>query len=98
MRHKPQDPAHPRDPADIDADTSSIEQVQGSPEAEAPPATRRSPRVPNERDESAEATGNRLNENPIPSDRTISQAGEDVEAGRMDTERRGIPNDVPKGS
>jgi len=98
MRHKPQDPARPRDPADINADTSSIEQLQGSPDAGARPATRRSPRVPNERDESAEATGNRLNENPIPSDRKISQAGEDVKAGRMDTERRGIPNDVPKGS
>ena len=98
MRHKPQDPACPRDPADIDADTSSLEQSQGSPDAGARPATRRNPRVPHERDESAEATGNRLNENPIPSDRKISQAGEDVKEGRLDTERRGIPNDVPKGS
>ena len=97
MRHKPHDPARPSDPGDVKPDTSSIEQLQGSPDAGARPATRRNPRVPNERDESAEATGNRLDENPVPSDREISQAGEDVEAGRVDTDRRGVPNDVPKG-
>ena len=98
MSKRPHNPTRSGDPAETDSDTSSIGQTQGSPAPGARSATRRSPRVPNERDESASATGNRLDENPVPSERQISQAAEDVEAGRVDTDRRGVPNDVPKGS
>lgn len=52
--------------------------------------------MPHERDESAAPTGSRLDEQPIPSGRKISQAREDVERGLVDTDRRGIPNDLPK--
>ena len=83
------------DGGEAHSDTVSTEQVQGRPEPGRPPE-RRNERLPHERDESARATGQRQNENPTPSDRQISQAGEDVEAGRLDTERRGIPNDIPK--
>lgn len=83
------------DGGDSHSDTVSTEQVQGRPEPGSAPQ-RRNERLPHERDESARATGQRLNENPTPSDRQISQAGEDIEAGRVDTERRGIPNDIPK--
>ena len=53
--------------------------------------------LPHERDESARGTGDRLREKPAPSRREISQADEDVERGLVDTERRGVPNDVPRG-
>ena len=75
------------------SDTQSSEQSQGGP-GTAP--QRRNDRLPHERDESARATGERLQENPVPSDTQISKAGEDVEAGRVDTDRRGVPNDIPK--
>lgn len=77
-----------------DTDTASYAQTQGAPGKDNPP-NRRQSRMPHERDESAAATGDRLNENPVPSDRQISDAREDVESGRVDTDRRGIPNDVP---
>ena len=93
MRKKSTDPATehgaPR------ADTRSYEQSQGAPGREVAP-NRRNERMPHERDESASATGNRMKENPVPSDRQISEAHGDVEEGRVDTDRRGIPNDLPK--
>ena len=80
-----------------DSDTVSTTQPHGAVEP-GKPAQRRNERMPHERDESAGATGDRKSEDPTPSDRQISKASEDVEAGRVDTDRRGIPNDVPKGS
>lgn len=77
-----------------DADTASYSQPQG----ESRSLDQRNPRMPHERDESARATGERRTENPVPSDRQISDAGSDVEQGRVDTDRRGVPNDVPGGS
>ena len=85
------------DGAASDTDTSTIAQPQGAADA-ATPAQRPNERLPHERDESARATGDRLKENPPPSNPQITQAHRDVEAGRIDTDRRGIPNDVPKSS
>ena len=90
------DRQHPRRKG-ADRDTSSYEQPQqrtsGMPDAAEPNA--RNPRLPHERDESARATGDRLQETPTPSGREISQAGEDVKRGLVDTDRRGIPDDLP---
>jgi len=61
-------------------------------------ADQRNARLPHKRDESAKATGNRLTEDPTPSGREIKQAGDDVARGLVDTDRRGVPNDVPKDS
>ena len=55
------------------------------------------PRMPHERDESARATGNRADQDVPPSKKEISQAAEDVESGQRDTDRRGVPNDIPAG-
>jgi hypothetical protein len=88
MRKKPDD--NSRDPAD--ADTRSFQQRMGGKDKGPAP---RSERMPHERDESARATGDRLGENPVPSDRQITQANEDVENGQVDTDRRGVPSDVP---
>ena len=57
--------------------------------------TRNLPPMPHERDESARATGDRLREKPVPSERQISDAVRDIERGAVDTDRRGVPNDVP---
>jgi hypothetical protein len=73
-------------------DTSSYEQPQGGHDP-----NRRSEKLPHERDESARSTGNRLDQKVPPSKRQISQAEDDIEAGRVDTDRRGVPNDVPSG-
>ena len=78
-----------------DSDTSSYEQVQGTPDPAAKPNARK-PRLPHEKDESARATGK--HEKPARSGAEISQAGKDVERGLVDTDRRGIPNDLPKRS
>jgi hypothetical protein len=75
-------------------DTASYEHVEGAPDPSLTPE-RPLPKMPHERDESAHNSGDRLKEDPIPSGREISQALDDVEAGRVDTERRGIPDDVP---
>jgi hypothetical protein len=83
------------DPAqDRKADTASYEQRQGAQDPEATP-NRRNEKLPHERDESARSTGNRLDQKVPPSKRVISQAHEDVESGQVDTDRRGVPNDVP---
>ena len=91
------EPRTPPDPLKPDSDTASYKQRMGGDD---PPAPRggANPRLPHERDESARATGDRHDENPTPSDRQISQAGEDAEQGLVDTDRRGVPNDLPKRS
>ena len=94
MHQKPHDRQPSPEHSDTDSDTSSYAQPQGAPEPRNPPH-RRYERMPHERDESAEATGDRLKEDPVPSDRQISDAQKDVEAGRVDTDRRGVPSDVP---
>ena len=55
--------------------------------------SRRQPRQPHERDESARATGE--HEKPARTGSEIEQAAEDIKRGVVDTERRGVPNDVP---
>ena len=94
MQQKPEDPQPSLKRSDDDTDTASYAQPHGAPERNNPPH-RRDERMPHERDESAEATGDRLEEDPVPSDRQISEAQKDVEAGRVDTDRRGVPSDVP---
>ena len=76
-----------------DHDTAAEGQSVGS-DCGAPPGSR-DPQLPHERDESARATGDRLRETPAPSERRITDAGRDVERGIVDTDRRGVPNDVP---
>jgi hypothetical protein len=95
MSKKSHDQSRPHGRAPADADTSSNEQSQGAPGPNVAP-NRPNERLPHERDESARATGDRLKEKPVPSERRISQARKDVERGLVDTERRGIPNDLPK--
>ena len=82
----------PRDTRE-DRDTAAEGQSAGTDRA-APPGSRE-PRMPHERDESARATGDRLRETPAPSERRITDAGRDVDRGLVDTDRRGVPNDVP---
>jgi hypothetical protein len=77
-----------------DTDTAQYEQPHGSEVPHAKP-NRRADKAPHERDESAASTGDRLDETQPPSDRQISQALDDVEEGRVDTERKGIPSNVP---
>jgi hypothetical protein len=96
MRKSTPDSIRP-DGARADTDTSSTAQPHGAVDPAAP-AQRQNERLPHERDESASATGERLKENPPPSDRQITRARNDVEAGRVDTDRRGVPSDVPKSS
>jgi len=87
-----------RDPATgtLDTDTASYGQLQGSPDTHGAAGTVRYPKQPNERDESAEAGGERLtDESRPPSDARISDAARDVKSGRIDTDRRGSPSDVP---
>ena len=76
-----------------DSDTAAEGQSVGTDRG-APPGPP-DPRMPHERDESARATGDRLRETPAPSERRITDAGRDVERGIVDTDRRGVPNDVP---
>jgi hypothetical protein len=79
-----------------DHDTASYEQRPGGTDVKGAPGSVRNPRQPHERDESAGASDDRLKQNPTPSERQISDAAEDIERGLVDTDRRGIPNDVPK--
>ena len=87
-------PAHPKQKPGPDVDTASYEQPQGAPSERSAPG-QRNPKMPHERDESARNMGNRLNQPLPPSEREISQAHRDTERGLLDTERRGVPNDVP---
>lgn len=74
-------------------DTASYEQLQGSTRTDSTP--RKVEKTPHERDESAADTGNRLGEARPPTAREITQAHHDIESGLEDTDRRGVPNDVP---
>ena len=83
------------DPArDRNTDTPSYEQLHGEQDPKAKPH-RRYEKMPHERDESAQSTGNRLDQQVPPSERQITQAHDDVESGQVDTDRRGVPDDVP---
>ena len=77
-----------------DADTRSFEQLHGKQDPKTEP-NRRAEKMPHERDESARSTGNRLDQKVPPSERQISQAHDDVESGQVDTDRRGVPDDIP---
>ena len=83
---------HNRPPA---RDPKAIRQQpqQGSPE-KADSLERATVRLPHERDESPDAglTGSSRTD-PVRSE--VRQAETDVERGLKDTERRGIPNDIP---
>jgi hypothetical protein len=72
-----------------DADTASYEHAQGR-RTESHPNTRY-PKMPHERDESARP-GAPADQ---PSANRIEQAQQDVESGQVDTDRRGVPDDVP---
>lgn len=90
MRRKNPAPENP-DRTTVDPDTSTQEQPQVG--ADAP--NRRQAQLPHERDESATGTGNRMNEPAPPSKRLIKDAEKNVDEGQLDTDRRGVPNDVP---
>jgi hypothetical protein len=94
MRKKPQD--RPPDDPQTDTDTSSFEQLHGTQDPKTTP-NRPYEKMPHERDESARPSDDRMNEPAPPSGRQISQAQKDVAAGKVDTDRRGVPNDVPGG-
>lgn len=70
-------------------DTTVQEQVQGGDDRHAAP-DRNPPLQPHEHDERPATEGG--NVRPV-----IEQARADVDAGRVDTERRGVPSDVPAG-
>ena len=76
-----------------DSDTRAYKQPSGSAGKDVD--NQRLSRMPHERDESATATGNRLDETPVPSRKRIDHAIDDLKAGRKDTDRRGVPSDVP---
>jgi hypothetical protein len=78
-----------------DRETSSYEQHPGGTDSKGAPGSVRNPRQPHERDESARASGAGSKDDRPPSDRQITQAAEDVERGLVDTDRRGIPDDIP---
>jgi len=80
-----------RNPARKAFDTSSQEQPQTSPGV----PSQALDRLPHERDESAFATGDQLKQPVQPSERRIKDAAKNVKEGQRDTDRRGIPNDVP---
>ena len=77
-----------------DTDTSSYAQPHAPDSKTA--QNERYEKAPHERDESAKSTGNRLDQQVPPSQRQISQAHDDVESGQVDTDRRGVPDDVPR--
>ena len=81
-----------------DVDTSSYEQRQGAPERREPPE-KRNPKMPHERDESAQATRTNADDTMRPpADDQIVHAFDDVESGQVNTDRRGIPADVPRST
>jgi hypothetical protein len=94
MRKKPDDRSPP--PREPDRDTSSFEQAQGAQDHKIKP-NQRNEKLPHERDESARPRDDRMTESAPPSGRQISDAQKDIAEGRVDTDRRGIPNDVPGG-
>lgn len=85
------------DPSSTDprrSDTATYSQTRGGAR-DTPEPNRRDSRMPHERDESARATGDRLQEDPVPSDEQMTDALDDIRSGRKDTDRTGTPNDVP---
>ena len=84
-----------RAPATPRGSTASPEQLQGSERTDS--ATRKHEKMPHERDESASGAGagDRLDEAVPPIAGEIAQAHEDIEEGLQDTDRRGVPDDVP---
>jgi hypothetical protein len=93
MSANTQDRNSGRAPATPAGDTASYEQVQGSTRTDS--TDRKLEKMPHERDESASDTGNRLDEALPPTAREITQAHQDIEEGQQDTDRRGVPDDVP---
>jgi hypothetical protein len=73
--------------------TTAQEQLQGAPAGKS--VKRPIAKMPHERDESAGDTGNRMREAMPPSDGEIRQAHRDIEHGLSDTDRRGVPDDIP---
>jgi len=92
MSKKPDD--RPPEQRKADTDTSSVEQIHGTQDPGTAP-NRRNEKLPHERDESARPADDRMNESSPPSDRQIAQAQRDVADGQVDTDRRGVPSDVP---
>jgi hypothetical protein len=92
MSQKPEDVEARRAAGTRPGDTATFEHVQGSQPAD---SRRTLEKMPHERDESASETGNRLDEAQPPNAREIQQAHDDVEQGMQDTDRRGVPDDVP---
>lgn len=78
-----------------ESDTASYEQLHGAQDPRYAP-NKPNVKMPHERDESARSTGTRLDEPHPPSDPQIGHAHDDVEQGRVDTDRRGVPNDLPR--
>jgi hypothetical protein len=77
---------------ETETDTPAYEQLQGAQDR----PNKRDAKMPHERDESARSTGDRLDQSPPSSDSQIGRAHDDVEQGRVDTDRRGVPNDIPR--
>jgi hypothetical protein len=95
MPAKSKDPEPNSGRVESESDTRSYEQLHGAQDRRRAP-NQPNAKMPHERDESARSTGNRLDESRPPSDRQIGHAHEDAEAGRVDTDRRGMPNDLPR--
>ena len=96
MRKKTDDRERGAQRPEADAGTSSFEQTQGAQDSKSAP-NRPNEKMPHERDESARPSDDRSNESAPASQRQISQAEKDVSQGQVDTDRRGVPNDVPGG-
>ena len=95
MPAKSKDPERKSGRVESESDTGSYEQLQGAQDRRHTP-NEPTAKMPHERDESARATGNRLDGQRPPSERQIGHAHDDVDAGRVDTDRRGVPNDLPR--
>ena len=95
MPDKTRDTIRPESRSKGPNETETFEQVWGTTNPQA--TERRSARMPHERDESAGATGSRLDQQVASSQPEIAQAQKDVESGQLDTDRRGIPDDIPGG-
>ena len=89
MQRKPTAAERPRASG---SETSSYGQRQGTANEE-PHASQ--PKMPHERDESAQSVGSRQIPVRPPSDGQISHAQKDIAQGRVDTDRRGTPSDIP---
>jgi hypothetical protein len=80
-------------PVESDTDTSSYDQSQGGHARPRPEG--RNPKMPHERDESAVSNATHDNEPRPPSEDRVEQAHNDVKRGLVDTDRRGMPDDIP---